>query len=161
MLEQITSTQNVISTQDVTFTSDEKKYLNELVERCKKLSILFREKSKKLKILSYSISISLILANASTLVLNILGGNHSDDVIQIPTITILGINTVVSGFKSYLKLSEKIQYYIHMAISYETLIEKIESSIAARRPKFNFSDLTKERFNMLNIEKKNEKIINN
>jgi hypothetical protein len=148
-------------TEQITFTSDEKKYLNELSDRCKNLSIFYRKKSKIFKILSYSISISLILANAGTLVLNILGGNHSDNVIKIPTITILGIDTVVSSLKTYLKITEKIQYYIQMAISYEILIEKIESSIASRRPKFNFSDLTKERFNMLKTEAKNESIMNN
>ena len=112
---------------------------------CKRTS----KKSTFFKKLSYVFTIPLILSNVTTLVLNAWGGDDNDLEIKITTMSVLGINALASGFKSYLKFDEKMQYNTEKAISYEKLAEKIESSLVSRRPKFGFDELTEEKINII------------
>jgi len=133
----------------ITFSNGEKEYLRGLASRCGDLANEHRQKAGCFKKVSYGVSIPLILTNVATLVLNAWGGDENDLEIKITTMCVLGINAVSSGLKSYLKVDERVQYNVQKAVSYEKLSEKIEISLAARNPLFNFTELAEEKINII------------
>jgi len=136
-------------TTHISFSDGEKEYLRGLASRCGDLAKEHRKKAGCFKKVSYGVSIPLILTNVATLVLNAWGGDENDLEIKITTMCVLGVNAVSSGLKSYLKVDERIQYNVQKAISYEKLTEKIEISLAARNPLFDFTELAEEKINIL------------
>lgn len=136
-------------TEIIHFTDNEKKYLKYLSKKCIKSSDEHKKKESLFKKLSYSFNIPLVLSNVATLVVNTINKDNDDLNIKYITISVLGINSLLTSVKSYFKFDEKMEYNKNKATMYNKLYEKIESSLASSRPKFNFDELTEENLNII------------
>ena len=136
------------------FTENEREYLRELAKKCNISVNEHRKKAKFYKKISYCFTIPLIISNITTLLLNAWKDDNNDNnnEIKITTMVVLGINALSTSCKDYLKFDKRKQYHLEKEVSYKKLAVKIESSLAARVPKFNFDELTNEK---ISIVKKN------
>ena len=136
-------------TELIHFSDNEKKYLKYLSKKCIKSLNEHKKKESLFKKLSYSFTIPLILSNVATLIVNTINKDNDNLNIKYITISVLGINSLLTSVKSYFKFDEKMEYNKNKTTMYNKLYEKIESSLASNRPKFNFNELTEENLNII------------